>query len=204
MFELEALKKSVLENFNLYVKLYKKIPEDVSKIVNQITDYSKFTDTISSYFTLKLTQKQELLETFNVKERLEKLLKFIDIELNILQIQQQIRTRVRDQIEKSQRDYYLQEQLKAIYKELNNNDGDLDESMELEKKDQRKNQIRRCPKKSFVGGQKIAHDELHLRRGCCCSQLFRLAYKPAVGYSRNIKNRFEKSRTDFEFESLWT
>lgn len=132
--ELEALRKTVSEHFEQYVKMNKKIPIDIISIVNQVSDYSKFTDTIVSYFMLKLEQKQELLETFDIKKRLEKLLGFIDTELDVLQIQQRIRSRVKGQMEKSQRDYYLHEQLKAIYQELHNGEGGLDEISEFEKR----------------------------------------------------------------------
>ena len=131
--ELTALRKTILEQFEDYVKHSKKIPQEIALLVYQIDDMSKFADTMSSYFSLKSVQKQQLLETFDIKERLEILLQFIYNEIDILKIQHKIRTRVKGQIEKTQREYYLNEQLKAIQHELHTTSEGLDEISEFER-----------------------------------------------------------------------
>lgn len=130
--ELEALKKGITEHFEEYIKQNKKIPADILSILNQITDYSKFADTVASYFSLRLEDKQMLLETSDIQKRLEMIYGFIDTELDIHDIQQKIKNRIKGQMEKSQRDYYLNEQLKAIYQELHNTDQGFNEVFEFE------------------------------------------------------------------------
>lgn len=134
--ELEGLSRAVINHFEQYLKLNRKIPPDVLVSVNQIEQPSRLADTISSYITLKIREKQELLETGSVKERLELIFKHMDAEINVLQVEKRIKSRVKRQMEKTQRDYYLNEQLKAIQKELGDQeDGSpKDEISELEDK----------------------------------------------------------------------
>ena len=132
--ELEALSRTVMGQFEQYVKLNKKIPPEVIVSVNQIEEPNKMADTIASHLALKIDQKQELLEFANTQDRLEKIFSFMEGEIGVLQVEKRVRTRVKRQMEKTQREYYLNEQMKAIQKELGDGDGDLDEMGELDKK----------------------------------------------------------------------
>lgn len=131
---LEALTRSLLSQFEQYMKLNRKIPPDVLITVNQITDPARLADTIASYFPLKLEEKQTLLESVNLAERMELLLGHIEAESSIMQTEKKIRGRVKRQMEKTQREYYLNEQLKAIHKELGENDEGRDEISDIEDK----------------------------------------------------------------------
>uniref|UniRef100_A0A183BXS7 Lon N-terminal domain-containing protein n=4 Tax=cellular organisms TaxID=131567 RepID=A0A183BXS7_GLOPA len=129
--EIEALSRSVVSEFESYVKLNKKISPEVVGAAGQIDDYSKLADTVASHLSIKITEKQEMLETVSVKQRLEKALGFMEGEISVLQVEKRIRSRVKRQMEKTQREYYLNEQMKAIQKELGDEDG-RDEMAELE------------------------------------------------------------------------
>ena len=117
--ELEALSRAVISQFEEYVKVSKKISPDVIVAVHQIEDYSKLADTIASHISLKVEDKQSLLEAKGLKARFEKLLGFIDAEMAMIEVENKIKNRVKKQMEKSQKEYYLNEQMKAIQKELN-------------------------------------------------------------------------------------
>ncbi|MES2607500.1 MAG: endopeptidase La [Pseudomonadota bacterium] len=132
--ELEAMLRTVVSEFEQYIKMNRKIPPDVLVGIHQIDDPAKLADTIASYFTLKINEKQELLETVDVNERLEKVLNFIEGESTLMDVENKIRTRVKKQMEKTQREYYLNEQLKAINKELGDGEESRDELAELEDK----------------------------------------------------------------------
>jgi ATP-dependent Lon protease len=132
--ELEALARAVVAQFEQYVKLNKKIPPEVIVSINQIEDAAKMADTIASHLTLKIDEKQELLATPNAADRLEKIYGFMEGEIGVLQVEKRIRNRVKRQMEKTQREYYLNEQMKAIQKELGEGEDGLDELGELEKK----------------------------------------------------------------------
>ncbi|MCB1784440.1 MAG: endopeptidase La [Alphaproteobacteria bacterium] len=132
--ELEALVRAVMTQFEQYVKLNKKIPPEVIVSVNQITSASKAADTIASHLALKIDQKQELLEVPSTAERLERIYGFMEGEIGVLQVEKRIRGRVKRQMEKTQREYYLNEQMKAIQKELGEGEDGLDEMGELDKK----------------------------------------------------------------------
>ena len=132
--ELKALGRAVVSQFEQYVKLNKKIPPEVIVSINQIEEPSKMADTIASHLTLKIEDKQDLLATPNAGERLEKVYSFMEGEIGVLQVEKRIRNRVKRQMEKTQREYYLNEQMKAIQKELNEGEEGLDEIGELEKK----------------------------------------------------------------------
>jgi ATP-dependent Lon protease len=129
--EIEAMSRSVVSEFENYVKLNKKISPEVVSATGQIEDYSKLADTVASHLSIKLTDKQEMLETASVKGRLEKALGFMEGEISVLQVEKRIRSRVKRQMEKTQREYYLNEQMKAIQKELGDEEG-RDEMAELE------------------------------------------------------------------------
>ena len=132
--ELEALARAVMAQFEQYVKLNKKIPPEVIVSVNQIEEPTKMADTVASHLALKLEQKQELLELPTTLERLERIYGFMEGEIGVLQVEKRIRNRVKRQMEKTQREYYLNEQMKAIQKELGESEDGLDEMGELEKK----------------------------------------------------------------------
>lgn len=132
--ELEALSRSVVSEFESYVKLNKKISPEVVGAASQIDDYSKLADTVASHLSIKITEKQEMLETTSVKQRLEKALGFMEGEISVLQVEKRIRSRVKRQMEKTQREYYLNEQMKAIQKELGDGEEGRDEMSELEER----------------------------------------------------------------------
>jgi ATP-dependent Lon protease len=131
--EAEALARSVITEFENYVKLNKKVSPEVVGVVQQIEDYAKLGDTVASHLAVKIPDKQAVLETMSVAERLEKVLGLMESEISVLQVEKRIRTRVKRQMEKTQREYYLNEQMKAIQKELGDEEG-KDELAELEDK----------------------------------------------------------------------
>jgi ATP-dependent Lon protease len=131
--EAEALARSVVNEFEGYVKLNKKVSPEVIGVVQQIEDYAKLADAVASHLAVKIPDKQVILETPSVTERLEKVLGLMESEISVLQVEKRIRTRVKRQMEKTQREYYLNEQMKAIQKELGDEDG-KDEVAELEEK----------------------------------------------------------------------
>jgi len=130
--EIEALARSVVADFENYVKLNKKISPEVVGAASQIEDYSKLADTIASHLAIKIPEKQEMLGTLSVRERLEKAMGFMEAEISVLQVEKRIRSRVKRQMEKTQREYYLNEQMKAIQKELGEGEDGRDEAAELE------------------------------------------------------------------------
>jgi len=130
--DVEALSRSVISQFENYIKLNKKIPPEVLVSLNQIEDVSKLSDTIASHLALKIAEKQELLELTSPTLRLEKANTFMESEIGVLQVEKRIRSRVKRQMEKTQREYYLNEQLKAIQKELGETEDGRDEAGELE------------------------------------------------------------------------
>jgi ATP-dependent Lon protease len=132
--ELEALSRTVVGQFEQYIKLNKKIPPEVLVSINQIEDGAKLADTVASHLSLKISEKQELLEIAGVGERLERVFGHMEAEIGVLQVEKRIRSRVKRQMEKTQREYYLNEQLKAIQKELGEGEDGRDESAELEER----------------------------------------------------------------------
>src|SRR5437660_7672335 len=116
--EAEALARSVTNEFESYVKLNKKVRPEVVGVVQQIEDYARLADTIASHLALKIPDRQAILETTAVTERLEKVLGLMESEISVLQVEKRIRTRVKRQIDKTQREFFLNEQMKAIQKEL--------------------------------------------------------------------------------------
>jgi ATP-dependent Lon protease len=132
--ELEGLARSTVAQFEQYVKLNKKVPPEVLVSINQIEDASKLADTIASHLAVKISEKQELLEIRSVAERLERVYSLMENEIGVLQVEKRIRSRVKRQMEKTQREYYLNEQMKAIQKELGDTDDGRDEVAEIEEK----------------------------------------------------------------------
>src|SRR5258707_2404505 len=131
--EAEALARSVTTEFESYVKLNKRVPPEVVGVVQQIEDYAKLADTVASHLALKIPDRQAILETTAVTERLGKVLGLIDRGISALQVEKRIRTRVKRQIDKTQREFFLNEQMKAIQKELGDEEG-KDELAEIEDK----------------------------------------------------------------------
>ncbi len=131
--EMAALSRALSTQFEEYVKLNKKIPPEVIVSINQIEDASKLSDTVASHLSLKLEEKQKILEINNTAERIEHIFSLMDGEIGVLQVEKRIRGRVKRQMEKTQREYYLNEQMKAIQKELGDGESG-DEILDLEKK----------------------------------------------------------------------
>ncbi len=131
--EIQALMRTVFAQFDQYVKLNKKIPPEILTSLSTIDEAGRLADTIAAHLTLKLEEKQKILEMFNVAERLEHLLRLMEGEIDILQVEKRIRGRVKRQMEKTQREYYLNEQVKAIQKEL----GEHDENAEMDELEKR-------------------------------------------------------------------
>ncbi len=136
--ETEGLARSTAQQFESYVKLNKKVPQEVLAGLNQIDDFAKLADTIAAHLALKIADKQQMLELTTVDERLEKAYALMEGEISVLQVEKKIRSRVKRQMEKTQREYYLNEQMKAIQKELGDGSGnggeERDELGELEKR----------------------------------------------------------------------
>ena len=132
--EHEALARSVISQFEQYIKLNKKIPPEVLVSLNQIEEPSKLADTVASHLALKIAEKQELLELATITERLEREYSLMESEIGVLQVEKRIRNRVKRQMEKTQREYYLNEQMKAIQKELGEGEDGRDEAGEIEEK----------------------------------------------------------------------
>src|ERR1700741_551678 len=132
--EAEALSRAVVEQFEKYVKLNKKVPPEALAAIPQIDNPGELADRIASHLSVKIAEKQQLLEIFNVVKRLEKVYALMEGEISVMQTEKKIRNRVKRQMEKTQREYYLNEQMKAIQRELGEQDDQRDELLELEKR----------------------------------------------------------------------
>jgi ATP-dependent Lon protease len=132
--EAEALSRAVIEQFENYVKLNKKVPPEAQAQIPQIGEPGALADNIAAHLAVKIGDRQQLLEIFNVVKRLEKVYALMEGEISVLQVEKKIRTRVKRQMEKTQREYYLNEQMKAIQRELGEQDDARDELIELEKR----------------------------------------------------------------------
>jgi len=139
--EVEAMRRALIAQFDQYVKLNKKIPPEILTSLGGIEEAGRLADTIAAHLPLKLEQKQKVLEMFDVKQRLEHLLGQLEAEIDILQVEKRIRGRVKRQMEKSQREYYLNEQVKAIQKEL----GEA-RRVPTSKRWRRRSRLRACPR----------------------------------------------------------
>jgi ATP-dependent Lon protease len=153
--EVEALARSVISQFEQYIKLNKKIPPEVLVSVNQIEDPSKLADTVASHLGLKINDKQELLEVQSVSERLERVYAFMEGEIGVLQVEKRIRSRVKRQMEKTQREYYLNEQMKAIQKELGEGEDGKDEVAEIEERIKKTKLSKEAREKALAEAKKL-------------------------------------------------
>ncbi len=153
--EVEALARTVVNQFEQYIKLNKKIPPEVLVSINQIEDPSKLADTVASHLALKIPEKQDLLETASVADRLEKVFGHMESEIGVLQVEKRIRNRVKRQMEKTQREYYLNEQLKAIQKELGEGEDGKDEAAEIEEKIRRTKLSKEAREKALAELKKL-------------------------------------------------
>ena len=131
---IRGLAKSLTDQFDQYVKLNKKIPPEVVGTINEIEDTGKLCDTVASHLAVKLSDKQEILESIDINERFDKIVGLIQLELDVLQVEKKIRGRVKNQMEKTQREYYLNEQMKAIQKELGDSEDGKDDVEEYDDK----------------------------------------------------------------------
>ncbi|MCK5555997.1 MAG: LON peptidase substrate-binding domain-containing protein, partial [Alphaproteobacteria bacterium] len=129
-----ALMRACVAQFDQYVKLNRKIPPEIIASITGIDDPEKLADTVASYLSLKIPDRQKLLEIMDVSERMEQIFRFMEGEIGVLEIDKRVRGRVKRQMEKTQREYYLNEQMKAIQKELNEGESCVDELIELEEK----------------------------------------------------------------------
>ncbi|MDB5440291.1 MAG: endopeptidase La, partial [Caulobacteraceae bacterium] len=132
--EVQALSRAAVEQFENYVKLYKKVPPEALASIPNIDEPGRLADSIAAHLSVKISDKQGLLEIFNVAKRLEKVFALMEGEISVLQVEKKIRSRVKRQMEKTQREYYLNEQMKAIQRELGDPDDQRDELIELEKR----------------------------------------------------------------------
>ena len=132
--ELSALSRTAINQFENYVKLNRKVPPEILVTLNQISDLNKLADTMGAHLNNKLSEKQALLETISIKDRLTKIIEFMDDEIGVLQVEKKIRGRVKRQMDKTQKEYYLNEQMKAIQKELGESNDSKDEISEIEEK----------------------------------------------------------------------
>jgi ATP-dependent Lon protease len=153
--EVVALARTVVNQFEQYIKLNKKIPPEVLVSINQIEDPSKLADTVASHLALKIPEKQDLLETASVADRLEKVFGHMESEIGVLQVEKRIRNRVKRQMEKTQREYYLNEQLKAIQKELGEGEDGKDEAAEIEEKIRRTKLSKEAREKALAELKKL-------------------------------------------------
>ena len=178
--EVEALRRAVTQQFDQYVKLNKKIPPEILTSIAGIDDAGRLADTIAAHLPLKLEHKQSVLDLFDVGKRLEKLLEQLEHEVDILQVEKRIRGRVKRQMEKSQREYYLNEQVKAIQKEL----GDGEEGADLEELEKKIIAAKHAQGSAQEGrrrAQEAQADVADVGRGDRGAQLHRHAGQPAVG-----------------------
>lgn len=178
--EIEALCRSVVGQFEHYIKLNKKIPPEALTSVNQIEEADKLADTISSHLALKMHEKQELLEITSVSERIEKIIAFMEGEIGVLQVEKKIRGRVKRQMEKTQREYYLNEQLKAIQRELGETDEGKDENSELEEKIGDTKLSKDAKEKAEGELKKAEKYEPDVSRSYRCQKLFRLDVRDSL------------------------
>ena len=153
--QLRAMSKSTTDEFDKYVNLNKKIPPEVLGTINEIDELGKLSDTIASHLSIKLSDKQQILESVDLYQRFEKILSFIQSELDVLQVEKKIRGRVKNQMEKTQREYYLNEQMKAIQKELGENEDGKDDISEYEEKIEKMKLTKEAKEKCYAEIKKI-------------------------------------------------
>ena len=194
--EAEALARSVVNEFENYVKLNKKVSPEVVGVVQQIDDYAKLADTVASHLAVKIPDKQVILETPSVTERLEKVLGLMESEISVLQVEKRIRTRVKRQMEKTQREYYLNEQMKAIQKELGDEEG-KDELAETRRQDQEDQALEGSAREGAARAQEAAADVADVGRSDGRAQLSRLAAVDPVEQEDPRSRRISRPRRTF-------
>jgi ATP-dependent Lon protease len=155
--EIEALARSVVGEFESYVKLNKKVSPETLVSVNQIDEPARLADTVASHLAIKINEKQDLLEIADVGQRLERVYSMMEGEISVLQVEKKIRSRVKGQMEKSQREYYLNEQMKAIQKELGEGEDGKDELSELEEKINETKLSKEAKEKATTELKKLRH-----------------------------------------------
>ncbi len=153
--ELEALARAAISQFESYVKLNKKISPEVLGTISQIDDYSKLADTIASHLAVKIADKQKVLEITTISERLERVFAIMESEISVLQVEKKVRSRVKRQIEMTQREYYLSEQMKAIQKELGDADDSRDDIAEFKEKIENTKLSKEARKKAIAELKKL-------------------------------------------------
>lgn len=146
--EIDILTRSLISQFDQYVKLHKKIPPEIISSLTSIDEPGRLADTIAAHLTLKIEEKQDILEATDLRDRLERLMVLLETEIDLLQVEKRIRGRVKRQMEKSQREYYLNEQMKAIQKELGELSEEPNELEELEKKIEKAGMPKEAQKKA--------------------------------------------------------
>ena len=152
--ELEALVRSVAEQFERYAALNRRLPPEAWATVSQLEDPAKLADAVSSHLSLKIDEKQKLLESRSLVERLETLFTLMEKEINVLQVEKKIRKRVKTQMEKSQKEYYLNEQMKAIQKELGDGD-DGNDMLEIKNKIEKSGMSKETKEKALAELRKL-------------------------------------------------
>ncbi|MEE9179388.1 MAG: endopeptidase La [Vicinamibacteria bacterium] len=153
--EIEALARATVTQFEQYVKLNKKVPPEVLVSINQIEEPTKLADTIASHLAVKIQQKQELLEIESVSERLERVFQLMESEIAVLQVEKRIRSRIKRPMEKTQREHHLNEQLKAIQKELGDTEDGRDEAAELDEKIKKTRLSKEARERAFAEVKKL-------------------------------------------------
>ena len=177
--EQTALGRAVVTQFEQYIKLNKKIPPEVLTSVKQIEDTAKLADTIASHLAVKISEKQELLELDSILGRLEKIYAHMEGEIGVLQVEKRIRNRVKRQMEKTQREYYLNEQMKAIQKELGESEDGSDELSDIAERIKKVRLSKEAREKATAELEKIKKYEPDVCGSNSCKELLRLV----AGYS---------------------
>jgi ATP-dependent Lon protease len=199
--EIEAMRRAVVAQFDQFVKLNKKIPPEVLSSIAGIEDAGRLADTIAAHLPLKLEQKQEVLEMESIRERIDRLLSQLEAEIDILQVEKRIRGRVKRQMEKSQREYYLNEQVKAIQKEL----GEGEEGADLEELDKKIKAAGHEQGRLGQGRERVeeaAPDVADVGRSHRRPEFHRNADRPAVAQEDAHQQRSARSRENARFRSL--
>ena len=178
--EADVLKRSLISQFENYVKLNRKVPPEILTSLAGIDQPGRLADTIAAHMSLKLDQKQKVLEIIPIRERLEHVMMLIETEIDMLQIEKRIRGRVKQQMEKSQREYYLNEQMKAIQKELGDMDDAPNEIADIEKRISACRHVAGGAHQGDCRGQQAQADVADVSRGDRGSQLRGLAAQGAV------------------------
>ena len=153
--EIKALRRTLISQVEDYVRITKKVPAEVVTTLANIKDPGRLVDTIVAHMSLQLSEKQKVLEMLDIKARLENVIGLIDIEIDMMEVEQKVRGRVKDQMEKSQKEYYLNEQMKAIQKELGDMDNAANEFEELEEKIKKSGMPKEVAKKANAELKKL-------------------------------------------------